>query len=87
MDSSSSGLPSLPVGAIAFHCSISGLSVGDESVRSVPIYPGLMLLTLTPLLAHSTARDLVSWITPALDALYAHCGCGTLTMCADIDAV
>ena len=46
-----------------------------------------MLFTRTPRLAHSTASDLVSWITPALDALYAHWGWGTLTMWADMDAV
>ena len=87
MDSSSSGFPILPRGAISFHFSIRGTSVGEFSVSSVPIYPGLILLTRTPRFAHSTARDLVSWTTAALEALYAHCGCGTFTMCADMEAV
>ena len=71
---------------MAFHFSISGTNVGEFSVSSVPIYPGLMLFTRTPRFAHSIASDFVSWITPAFDALYAHCGCGTLTICADMEA-
>ena len=87
IDSSSSGLPMRPIGAISFHFSISGIKVGEFKVSSVPIYPGLMQFTRTPLFAHSIASDFVSWITPALDALYAHCGCGTFTMWPDMDAV
>ena len=82
--SSSSGFPILPIGAISFHFSISGISVGEFSVNSVPMYPGLMQFTRTPRFAHSIASDFVSWITPAFDALYAHCGCGTFTICADM---
>ncbi len=70
--SSSSGFPILPIGAISFHFSIS---VREFSVNSVPMYPGLMQFTRTPRFAHSIASDFVSWITPAFDALYAHCGC------------
>ena len=81
--SSSSGFPILPIGAISFHFSISGISVGEFSVNSVPMYPGLMQFTRTPRFAHSIASDFVSWITPAFDALYAHCGCGTFTICAE----
>ena len=87
MDCNSSGFPSLPIGAISFHFAINGFSASELSVRSVPIYPGLMQFTRTPVFAHSTASDLVSIMTPALDALYAHCGCGTFTICPDIDAV
>ena len=46
-----------------------------------------MQLTRTPFLAHSTAMDLVSMITPALEALYAHWGWGKLTICPLIEAV
>ena len=35
MDSSSSGLPMRPIGAIAFHFSINGISVGEFIVSSV----------------------------------------------------
>ena len=84
---SSSGLPQ-PM----HRCHLIPLSdQRDENRRvqrqAVPMYPGLKLFTRTPLSAHSTASDFVSCITPAFDALYAHCGCGTFTMCADIDAV
>ena len=73
--------PILPIGAISFHFSIS---VGEFSVNSVPMYPGLIQFTRTPRFAHSIASDFVSWITPTFDALYAHCGCGTFTICADM---
>ncbi|KAH3688060.1 hypothetical protein WICPIJ_000953 [Wickerhamomyces pijperi] len=37
--------------------------------------------------AHSQASDLVKWITPALEALYANCGCGWLTMTPDMEPI
>ena len=50
--------------------------------------PGDRAFTRTPREAHSNASDLVIATTPALEALYAACCCGTLTMCApDIDAM
>ena len=63
------GLQILPMGAILFHSWIRGFKSGEFSVRSVPIYPGLMELTRTPFFAHSIAIDFVSCITPAFDAL------------------
>ncbi len=35
--------------------------------------------------AHSAASDLVSWCTAALEALYAGCHWGRLTICAEIE--
>src|SRR6185312_6009311 len=60
----------------------SGRSTGDMSVRT---YPGATALTRTPKGAHSAASDLVSWCTAALEALYAGCHCGRLTISPDID--
>ena len=51
-------------------------------------YPGDSAFTRTPREAHSKASDLVIATSPALEALYATCCCGTLTMCApDIEAM
>src|SRR3954447_18930734 len=60
----------------------SGRSIGVMSVRT---YPGATALTRTPSGAHSAASDLVRWCTPALDALYAGCHCGRLTISPDIE--
>ena len=87
IDCNSSGFPRRPIGAIAFHCPISGFRSSLDMIRSVPMYPGLIQLTLTPFFAHSTASDFVRRLTPAFDALYPHCGCGTFTICPDIEAV
>ena len=87
IDCNSSGFPRRPIGAIAFHCPISGFRSSLDMIRSVPMYPGLMQLTLTPFFAHSTASDFVRRLTPAFDALYPHCGCGTFTICHDIEDV
>ena len=49
------------------HTSI--ISLGVLLLGSVPMYPGLKQLTRIPYSANSTARDLVIWIIPALEAL------------------
>ena len=86
--SSSSGFPFFPLVPSHSIFSISGISVGEFSVNSVPMYPGLMQFTRTPRFCPiAIASDFVSWITPAFDALYAQCGCGTFTICADMEAV
>lgn len=55
------------------NCSKSG------AVIAVTMYPGEMVLTLMPYIPHSAARFLASWITPALEALYALCNLGSDT--------
>src|SRR5665648_42409 len=59
-----------------------GSSIGDMSVL---MYPGAMAFTRTFAGAHSAARLRVRWCTAALDALYAGCHCGRLTIDADIE--
>ncbi len=60
----------------------SGRSTGDASVRT---YPGATAFTRMPCGAHSAARPLVSWCTAALDARYAGCQRGRLTIDADME--
>ena len=53
-------------------------------VININLNGGLILFTRTPRFAHSIANDFVSCITAAFEALYAHCGCGTLTICKSL---
>ena len=68
-DFSSSGVPSLPMGESSFQISTKGFRASEAVMSSVPIYPGLMELTRMFFFASSIAIDLVSMMTPALDAL------------------
>ena len=47
----------------------SFISKAQSAEMAVSIYPGLTQFTRPPHFAHSTARDLVKWMTPALHAL------------------
>ena len=86
IDCNSSGFPRRPIGAIAFHCPISGFRSSLDMIRSVQCTPAYAVDSDT-FLCHSTASDFVRRLTPAFDALYPHCGCGTFTICPDIEAV
>ena len=63
---SSRGSASRPSGVSRYHSFFT--RIGQSPLMAVSMYPGLTLLTrANP--AHSTARDLARWITPALQAL------------------
>ena len=63
---SSRGSASRPSGVSRYHSFFT--SIGQSPLMAVSMYPGLTLLTrANP--AHSTAKDLARWITPALQAL------------------
>ena len=68
----SSGLLSLPSMFCVGHDSLrSGYLTNSASTMAVTMYPGLMVLTRMPYGPHSAARLRPSWMTAALDALYA----------------
>lgn len=50
---------------------LSGYCSKSASTMAVTMYPGEMVLTRMPYCPHSEARLRASWMTPALEALYA----------------
>src|SRR5690606_8013860 len=87
-EATSAGSAGRPIGVSRNQVSVhSGWRCRTWSRIAVAVYPGETLLTRTPRRAHSPAIDLVSMMTPALDALYATWGCGWLETIPDIEAM
>jgi hypothetical protein len=57
---------SSPAGILEARASRKAVFAKATAIRGVSVGPGETALTATPVLAHSTARDLVREITPAL---------------------
>src|SRR5258708_16625454 len=80
----SSSSQNLPIGISLIQPSTRGSSAGDSMMSFVRRMPGEIQFTRTPRPAHSAARLLVQFTTPAFDVLKAACFCGCWTMMHDI---
>lgn len=78
--------PVRPIGVLEYQIPFASSSAGP-SLSTVSIYPGLMLFTRIPCTAHSAARQCAKCTTAALEMLYAACGWGKFTKCAEMEAI
>lgn len=62
-------------------------AIPSPAFKIVSIYPGETEFTRMPYRAHSAARQFFNVKMAALETLYATCGCGKLTLWAEMEAM